>query len=168
MIDIQRLRPLETYLKIQNIIFSLQEAQGGRPSRHRRSWTATSQGVTLGNVQILNVVGEYDQRTWSRLRCWRWCESGYHMNTEMSSSIQAIQPCMALLFGRWDVLILRQFSTQAPLRRLITSMNNFFQVTTAYRSDPSNPTLEARFNQSKSSFSDDGELLHTSLTLSET
>ncbi|TIB27944.1 hypothetical protein E3P86_03965, partial [Wallemia ichthyophaga] len=56
----------------------------------------------------------------------------------MSSSIQAIQPCMALLFGR-----------------LITSMNNFFQVTTAYRSDPSNPTLEARFNQSKSSFSDD-------------
>ncbi|TIA94651.1 hypothetical protein E3P92_04141 [Wallemia ichthyophaga] len=34
-------------------------------------------------------------------------------------------------------------------------MNNFFQVTTAYRSDPSNPTLEARFNQSKSSFSDD-------------
>lgn len=52
----------------------------------------------------------------------------------------AIQPCLALLFGR-----------------LITVMNTFFQVATVYKQDRNNPEVTERFNIARDDFRDGGK-----------
>ncbi|TIB68009.1 hypothetical protein E3Q23_04449, partial [Wallemia mellicola] len=67
----------------------------------------------------------------------------------------AIQPCLALLFGRY--VSLTQLRDLKCDFRLITVMNTFFQVATVYKSDRNNPELIERFNIARDDFRDGGK-----------
>lgn len=83
----------------------------------------------------------------------RWVLS-YNIS-QSNVSIKAIQPCLALLFGRY--VSLTQLRDLKCDFRLITVMNTFFQVATVYKSDQDNPELIERFNIAKDDFRDGGK-----------